>query len=142
MTTEERLSSAEQHISELQDQISTLAQGQAAHEAILDRMSEVLERLVIAYVDTSNRLGRMEERLGAMEDRQGRMENRMERMENRQGLIEERLGVMEDRQERMEDRIERIETIVQDHTRTLQAHSVELSAIRAVLEQDQNEPDP
>lgn len=149
MTTEERLSSAEQHISELQDQISTLAQGQAAHEAILDRMSEVLERLVIAYVDTSNRLSRMEERLGRMENRMERMEERLGlmedrqgRMENRQGLIEERLGVIEDGQGRMAERVERIETIVQDHTRTLQAHSVELSAIRAVLEQDQNEPDP
>ncbi len=140
MTTEERLSSAEQHISELQDQISTLAQGQAAHEAILERMSEVLERLVIAYVDISNRLGRMEERLGVMEDRQGRMEDRMERMENRQRLIEERLGVMEDRQERMEDRMERMEATVLDHTRILQAHSVDLSAIRAILEQDQNGP--
>ena len=142
MTTEERLSSAEQHISELQDQISTLAQGQAAHEAILDRMSEVLERLVIAYVDTSNRLSRMEERLGRMEERMERMEDRQGRMENRQGLIEERLGVIEDGQGRMAERVERIETIVQDHTRTLQAHSVELSAIRAVLEQDQDEPDP
>jgi hypothetical protein len=42
----------------------------------------------------------------------------------------------------MEERLERIEAIVQDHTRTLQAHSVDLSAIRAVLEQDQDEPDP
>ena len=107
MTTEERLSSAERHIEELQDQTSTLAQGQTAHDAILDRMGEVLERLAFAYVDTSNRLVRIEERLGR---------------------IEERLG--------------RIEALVQDHTRTLQAHSVDLSAIRAVLGQDQDEPDP
>ena len=45
MTTEERLSSAERHIAELQDQTSTLAQGQTAHDAILDRMGELLERL-------------------------------------------------------------------------------------------------
>ena len=100
MTTEERLSSAERHIAELQDQTSTLAQGQTAHDAILDRMGEVLERLAFVYVETSNRLGRIEERLG------------------------------------------RIEALVQDHTRTLQAHSVDLSAIRAVLGQDQDEPDP
>ncbi len=100
MTTEERLSSAERHVAELQDQTSTLAQGQTAHDAILDRMGEVLERLAFAYVDTSNRLVRIEERLG------------------------------------------RIEALVQDHTRTLQAHSVDLSAIRAVLGQDQDEPDP
>ena len=93
MTTEERLSSAERHIPELQDQTSTLAQGQTAHDAILDRMGEVLERLALAYVDTGNRLGR-------------------------------------------------IEVLVQDHTRTLQVHSVDLSAIRAVLGQDQDEPDP
>ena len=111
MTTEERLSSAEQHIAELQDQTSRMAQGQTAHEAILDRMGEVLECLTIAYVDTSNRLGRIEERLGLMEDGLGRMA----------------------------ERLERVEAIVQDHTRTLQAHSVELVAIRAVLEQDQNE---
>ena len=121
MTTEERLSSAERHIAELQDQTSTMAQGQNAHGAILGRMGEALERLALAYVDTSNRLVRMEERLG---------------------LIEERLRLMEDRQGRMEERLERIEAIVQDHTRTLQAHSVDLSAIRAVLEQDQDEPDP
>ena len=100
MTTEERLSSAERHIAGLQDQTSALAQGQTAHDAILDRMGEVLERLAFAYVDTSNSLVRIEERLG------------------------------------------RIEALVQDHTRTLQAHSVDLSAIRAVLEQDQDEPDP
>ena len=94
MTTEERLSSAERHIAELQDQTSTLAQGQTAHDAILDRMGEVLERLAFVYVETSNRLGRIEERLG------------------------------------------RIEALVQDHTRTLQVHSVDLSAIRAVLGQD------
>ena len=100
MTTEERLSSAERHIAGLQDQTSALAQGQTAHDAILDRMGEVLERLAFAYVDTSNSLVRIEERLG------------------------------------------RIEALVQDHTRTLQAHSVDMSAIRAVLEQDQDEPDP
>ncbi len=100
MTIEERLSSAERHIAELQDQTSALAQGQTAHDAILDRMGEVLERLAFAYVDTSNSLVRIEERLG------------------------------------------RIEALVQDHTRTLQAHSVDMSAIRAVLEQDQGEPDP
>ena len=107
MTTEERLSSAERHIAELQDQTSTLAQGQTAHDAILDRMGEVLDCLGFAYVDTGNRLGRIE----ALVQDQG-----------------ERLG--------------RIEALVQDHTRTLQGHSVDLSAIRAVLGQDQDEPDP
>ena len=114
MTTEERLSSAERHIAELQDQTSTLTQGQTAHDAILDRMGEVLERLAFAYVDTGNRLGRIE----ALVQDQG----------ERLGRIEERLG--------------RIEALVQDHTRTLQVHSVDLSAIRAVLGQDQDEPDP
>ena len=128
MTTEERLSSAERHIAELQDQTSTLAQGQTAHDAILDRMGEVLERLAFAYVDTSNSLGRIE----------ALVQDQVERL----GLIEERLGLMEDRQGRMEERLERIEALVQDHTRTMQAHSVDLSAIRAVLGQDQDEPDP
>ena len=135
MTTEERLSSAERHIAELQDQTSTMAQGQNAHGAILDRMGEALERLALAYVDTSNSLVRIEALV------QDQVE-RLVRMEERLGLIEERLGLMEDRQGRMEERLERIEAIVQDHTRTLQAHSVDLSAIRAVLEQDQDEPDP
>ena len=121
MTTEERLSSAERHIVGLQEQVSSLAQGQAAHEAILDRMSEVLERLTIAYVDTSNRLSRMEDR---------------------QGLIEERIGLMEDRQGRMEERVERMEVVQQDHTRILQAHSVELAAIRAILERNENGQGP
>ena len=128
MTTEERLSSAERHIAELQDQTSTLAQGQTAHDAILDRMGEVLERLAFAYVDTSNSLGRIE----------ALVQDQVQRL----GLIEERLGLMEDRQGRMEERLGRIEALVQDHTRTLQAHSVDLSAIRAVLGQDQDEPDP
>jgi DNA repair ATPase RecN len=135
MTTEERLSSAERHIAELQDQTSTMAQGQNAHGAILDRMGEVLERLAFAYVDTSNSLVRIEALVQDQVERLGLMEERL-------GLIEERLGLMEDRQGRMEERLERIEAIVQDHTRTLQAHSVDLSAIRAVLEQDQDEPDP
>ena len=74
----------------------------------------MLERLAFAYVDTGNRLVRIE----ALVQDQG----------ERLGRIEERLG--------------RIEALVQDHTRTLQVHSVDLSAIRAVLGQDQDEPDP
>ena len=135
MTTEERLSSAERHIAELQDQTSTMAQGQNAHGAILDRMGEVLERLAFAYVDTSNSLVRIEALVQDQVERLGLMEERL-------GLIEERLGLMEDRQGRMDERLERIEALVQDHTRTLQAHSVDLSAIRAVLGQDQDESDP
>ena len=142
MTTEERLSSAERHIAELQDQTSTMAQGQNAHGAILDRMGEVLERLAFAYVDTSNSLVRIEALVQDQVERLGLMEERLGLMEERLGLIEERLGLMEDRQGRMEERLERIEALAQDHTRTLQAHSVDLSAIRAVLGQDQDEPDP
>ena len=114
MTTEERLSSAERHISELRAQTTTLAQGQTAHDAILSRMGELLESLALAYVDTSGRMGRMEDRMGRVEDRMARLE----------------------------DRMARLEATVQDLMRVVQAHSVDLSAIRAILERGQNGPGP
>ena len=65
MTIQDRLSEAERQIEQLQARASSLEQGQTAHDALMDRMTNVLERLAVVYVDISARLDRIESTLQA-----------------------------------------------------------------------------
>ena len=65
MTIQDRLSEAERQIEQLQARASSLEQGQTAHDALMDRMASVLERLAVVYVDISARLDRIESTLQA-----------------------------------------------------------------------------
>lgn len=60
MTIQDRLREAERHIELLQARTSVLEDGQTAHDMLMDRMANVLERLAFAYTDISTRLTRIE----------------------------------------------------------------------------------
>ena len=115
MTIQDRLSEAERHIELLQARTNVLEEGQTAHDLLMERMANVLERLGAAYVDITARLDRIDAVL-----------------QDHTTVLQQLTAVLRE----LSTTLQEHSTMLQNHNATLRAQSVDLATIKAILESD------